>query len=457
MAIVKLKPEANTNPDVTTPEMIEAPTKTQLTALVPDSNIKSLLKYVEGYPWTVNYYGQLVNENNTLNHFDPNLLDLTQSYYEIKKTILQVTSPISASYDSESGITKIDGAGLTPFGIKPNVGDLFIANIDTGEDAIFLVNNVERKTHRKQTLYEVSYQLYAYLSDEPGFLDSLNNRVHDTYYFNPDTNFYNRDVLIKPSVKEAMDRLSEFLRESKDYYFDTFIQGDSGSLCIPGVESIMYDPLLSRFISKTVDVSSIPGRGFYQHTLESKELDRPSILDNLLTRTLPHSKMSESKYGFCDAYSLPTNSRLGTLTYTGVEYVLFPINPSMDYTSPEPVSNSEGFLTDVRNENNYSESTVSISVTTNNDNTVSKKLLHTLFENDSYIVSDNFYAYVSTNSAFEEISYLELLIHKFLNREAIAKEDLAVAVQTYRDWSYLHQFYMLPVMWLLIKDGIGEN
>ena len=65
MAIAKLRPTAG-EPVSNTPVTPEAPQKSIFTELVPSSKIDSLLKYVEGYPWTVNYRAQILNTNNTV-------------------------------------------------------------------------------------------------------------------------------------------------------------------------------------------------------------------------------------------------------------------------------------------------------------------------------------------------------------------------------------------------------
>ena len=124
MAIVKLSPDAHPPIQRTVPGTIEAPAKSIFTALVPEAKITSLLKHLEGYPWTVNFYGQLLNKNNTLENFDPTTPNLTAPYYKISNLILQVSSPLSSSYDQASGITSITGSAVTPYSIPPNVGDV---------------------------------------------------------------------------------------------------------------------------------------------------------------------------------------------------------------------------------------------------------------------------------------------------------------------------------------------
>lgn len=454
MAIAKLKPESQSPLVTTTPDTIQEPYKSTFTALVPESRIKSLLKYVEGYPWTVNYYGQVLNENNTLNHFDPGLSNMAQSYYEIKDAIIQVSSPLSSSYDQESGTVKASGSAIVPFGVKPNVGDVFIARVDNAEDAIFVINSVDRKTHRKDSLYEVNYELYAYVSDNLEFATTLEARVQDSYYFNKDSNYYNRDLLIKPSTKEAMDRLKEFGLEAKRYYLDTFIQKNTSSLNIPGVDSSIYDPLLANFVFKTMEIEHFPNGKFHQHTLSPVDLDRSSILDNMLNLTLPHPRQSESRYGFVSALSLPMRTRLGSLAFTGAQYVLYPIEPNRDHLSPERTLYPESYLGSVKTDRNYTDQRFPIQLTSNNSGVYSKDTLHELFVNDSYIVSEHFYAYLADQSKGDAISYIELLIYRFLSREAIAKEDLLVAVAQWKDWSLLHQVYLLPIMLAIIRLNV---
>lgn len=455
MGIAKLQPDVAPPIQTTAPIEIKAPAKSIFTALVPESKIGSLLKYVEGYPWTVDFYGQILNTNNTVENFDPTTPNLTQPYYKVNKMILQVSSPLSSSYDQSTGLTTISGNALTPYRITPNFGDVFVAQVDTGEDAIFHISSIRRVTHRKDTLYEVSYNLYCYTSEQPEFLDKLNQRVNDSYYFNADTNFFNRDVLIKPSVKEAMDRLKLFLHESQQYYFSTFAQKKTGSILIPGIDRTLYDPLLVGFIAKIVDYEVLADTPFHRFTYFNKYIDQHSIFDMLMARSASMAPVVNKTYNFIPSYLTDNKARFGTVYHAGVDYILCPTNPNTNadiressfFATPE-------FIATVKTVKNYNTNTPVVIKTTNNNQVYDKDVLHDLFANDYYVVSENFYRFLNDNSVYQEISYIELLITRFLKNEAIAKEDLAVAVEKYTSWSMLHQLYLLPVMWLMIKGSL---
>lgn len=455
MGIVKLQPDVSPLKETTLPVEITEPNKSIFTALVPESRITSLLRYCEGYPWTVDYYGQILNVNNTLENFDPSTPNLTQPYYKVSKLISQVSSPLTSSYDQGTGLTTITGSSIMPYKITPNVGDVFLAQADSGEDAIFIITTVNRKTYRKDTLYEVSYSLYTYVSDKPSFLTTLENRVNDTYFFNNDTNYFNRDVLIKPSTQEARDRLKVFLTESQDYYFNTFGQKNTGSILIPGVSKNIYDPLLLNFISKIVDYSRLVDTPFYRFTHFSKEINQPSIFDALINCSKSNLININKKYGFISTTQLKGNSRFGGAFHAGMDNILYPINPDYRAEIGETDPTNDGsFINTVKTTKNYTGARPLVIKTTNNNQEFILNLLHELFKDDYYVVSETFYKYQTDHTVYANMSYIELLISRFLNKEAIAKEDLAVAVENYTEWSLLHSLYLLPVMWLVVKVNV---
>lgn len=451
MAIAKLQPDATVSKQTTAPTAIPETPKSIFTSLIPETKVASLLKYVEGYPWSVNYYGQLLNSNNSVEHFDPSAPNLTQPFYKVNGMVIQVSSPLSASYDEAKGVTVITGSALMPFKVIPNVGDLFLAQVDNGEDAIFHITSVVRKSHRKESLYEVNYSLHTYTSEDPNFITILESRINETYFFNKDSNFFNRDVLIKPSVKEARDRLHVFLTESKQFYFSSFINPRTSSLLVPGHPSTLYDPVLTRFIAKTVELSNFPSTSLHQHAYSSQELDQMSILDCMVKRQLPHPTQMNQTFNFISSYSLPKRARLGTVSFNGVSYIIYPTNPNHSYKTGTVDVIEQECINTIKTDINYRQIDELVIETKNNDQVYSTFLLPELFVDDYYIVTENFYKYFNDKTVYEELSYIEILLYKFFKQEPIAPEDLAVCVERYHDWSVLHKFYMLPVMWLLIK------
>lgn len=456
MALVQLNPDSPAvSNQKTLPQVLGAENKSVFTTLFPESKAGSLLKFVEGYPWTVNYYGQMVNDANTLEHVDPGTPVLTQPYYHVSGLILQVTSPLKSSYDETNGVTTVVGTGLFPFGVKPNKGDTFIGSVDSGEDAIFVINSVFRLTHRKDSLYEVNYSLYQYTSASPGTVNTLNEKIQERYFFNKDTNYFNRDLLVTADVKEAKERLTKYLRESEDYYFATFAQRDAGGIFIPGTEDSYYDPHLVNFLTKTVPYSRLIQYPFFKYTYRDKYAQQQTFFDMLLIRNVNYSNRINKKQSFVGTASLYNSSRFGTMFHAGVDYVLYPKDPNQKldidkYTIRDPV---DAFTTGYLSDKNYEVLPLTIKTKKNNTEYV-KPVLHEMFKDDFYLVSENFYRYVDDNSTYADTSFIELMIYKFMKSEAIAREDLVVLMESYHQWSLIHQFYILPVIWLIIRNTL---
>lgn len=455
MPIVKLNPDTPIlNNQETIPEALSKPNESNFTTLYPEAKVGSLLKYIDGYPWTVNYYNQVINVANTLEHYDPTTPNLNQPYTEVLGMVLQVTSPLSSAYDSSTGITTSYGAAILPYKLKPNVGDIFIAQVDSGEDAIFVVSKVERKTFKKDTLYEVNYSLYKYTSSDPNFTANIKSRVQDTYYFNKDTNYYNRDHLITPTEKEAKDRLVRYLRETQDFYFKRFAQKEAGALLVPGTNASFYDPILLNFLEKVVDFDVKVTHPWFKFHYRDKYIDQDSFYDLLLSRNIGLINTIHKKYGFVSSSSMRNLTRTGSVFHASMDNVIYPKEPdtSLDIDRFNYRSPTQAFVgrdNYVTNKNSIYDI---IEIQTKGTTVGTKELLHEMFLDDYYVVSEAFYNYVDDNSTYIYTSFLEVLFLRFIKKEAISKYDLVICLQEYYSWSSLQQLYMLPVLWLIAKS-----
>lgn len=427
------------------------------TTLIPESRVDSLLKYVEGSPWTVTYYGQLLNTYSTINHFDIKEGNLSQSYIEIKDMILKVQSPLSYSYDEEQGESVLSGSAIVPFKILPQPGDVFVANVDSGEDVLFSVTTVERKTHRKDTLYEINYTSLVYTNDKPEYLEAINKRINETYYYDNAIDTKHSNLLITPTEKFHIDKLRSFLYDSKEYYFRTFKQRESSSLAVPGLDVIAYDQVLDEFIMKTVDVSLFNTGSMYSYSNYGEGYLRDSILDCLIKKVLPNSKRVERRYGFYPSGYFFRKAQMHTPYFTNVNYLILPIEADDRMTSRKPADTfmDSSMILDVKTEDNYGSGEVIYIDVLGTEGEDVKILLPSLFTNDFYIVSETFYLYLNDKKVYNDLSYIELIIYRFLNGERLSHEEIFKCMTHWEDWSYLHQYYILPVVWFLARQALG--
>ena len=126
----------------------------------------NLLTHVEGAPWNVNYYSQVLNTDNAPIGQQPDRNAIYQQYMFIEMFEIKVTQPLTTSQDPTSKeMTLIGAANVYPH-VIPNRGDMFIADVGDGRTAIFKVTNTERKSIFKDTCYAIDYMLINYTTKE---------------------------------------------------------------------------------------------------------------------------------------------------------------------------------------------------------------------------------------------------------------------------------------------------
>lgn len=448
MGIAKLKPDEVLSV-LNTPHVDENVYKKIFVEDQPDSEVLGLLRYMEGAPWTVTYYGQLLTEHNDLKQFDPTIADALQPYYKVNMLPVMVSEALTPNYDSETNISSVVGSALLPAGFKPITGDMFTAQVDNGEIGLFQIQKVERLTHRKNTVYSISYSLYSYVSANQDWVDSLETRVQETYYFHD--NRYTKsakDAIVTPSVHEIILKIDAFIYSSKEYYFSHFFDPKAKTFLLPNQDYRYLDPILINFIKKTV--SSEPHFRLNElneySTNNDYFLKQKTILDAVINRNYEDTKWINKRYGFIEKYLFRGNQVLGSLVYMPVDKVIYPVdaNTSAMATSLSyPVKSESLYSRSIQNNITDHGNASSIEMINTVDGTIIHKL-PILFNNDYYIVNEGFYG-------TGQMSLFEMLITRYLKREALAPGDIYKVTEDYLNWSMMERFYYLPVLWVLAK------
>ena len=217
--------------------------------------IKSLLAYIEGSSWNVDYYKQIVSKHNDLREVDPGQPNIYQQYEKITGLEIRVTTPLNDSYDSDTGITTVTGDGLLyPF-IIPNALDYFIADAGDSKKAIFRITTVERKSFNTDSVFAINYDLVGYTDNAAQIYDDLVTKTIRTYFFNKDRLVDGLQPVIKEEEHNQLVSLSQAYKELVAYYFKTFFNRNVMTLVLPGQEYMIYDSFLVNYLMKLVDTS----------------------------------------------------------------------------------------------------------------------------------------------------------------------------------------------------------
>ena len=161
MPVASFKPTSpNIKPTEIAKEELVKAREIYKTATVDNAIIapESLLVYMDGMPWTVDYYAQVLNQNDDLREIDIGQNAAHQQYRSIKNLELKVQSDLSSEYDSEKALTKVVGSAII-IQVTPNVYDYFMTDTGNKEKSLFMVTGISQKTYNTKTVYAIDYVL----------------------------------------------------------------------------------------------------------------------------------------------------------------------------------------------------------------------------------------------------------------------------------------------------------
>lgn len=447
MAIAKLKPTSEV-PQQPAPVTVEKSHYKDVVVDHKEEPIESMVAYLAGMPWTVNYYPQLLGEHSDLRELDPGANAAFQQYSKIIGIELRVDSPISSSYDTEGGITTVQGSAILTCH-TPNIKDYFVAEAGHGELGLFNITNVERMTFGRGSVWRIDYALVGYARDEAELYNDLESKVVSTYYFSKERLVEGLSPVLREEDYMNSQTLAFMYHSTIRRFFKTFFNRTARLLLTPNKETC-YDHGLNNFLCQIIDSSEAEEMQDIKFIPvdHDRYLNRGNLWTVLLNREYSDVARVYQKSVLAPRSYFGGNSWMPGAAYWNAAWFVYPRVESdelaiLGYNQPFYSGTSkfiEGAATmelpTNAGENSY-----------NTGDAVVPKIKSVLID-DYYVLSEAFY----TNKP--NLSALEILTRDYLKGNTIDLYMLASLVKSAPDWPALEQFYYVPILILLMKDAI---
>lgn len=448
MPIAKLKPDA---PSAIVPNQPRVEPELYRSVIAEDSTtpFDSLLGFVSGAPWTVNYYSQLVSLHNDLRDHDAGQSGVYQQYTKIANLELRVSSPIDSSQDADSALVTVTGSATVYGYLIPNVGDLFVASVGDGENGLFRVTSVDRKNFNRNSVFGIEYSLTNYLSKDPARYADLESKVNRTVYFDKTRLIDNATPVLQEEEYMQLNQLRVAYGQLVAYYFNTFYNKTVGTLVIPGQEAIVYDGFLVDYLLKIVQGEDAPEIRMTTRLDmgQDKYLKQQTIWDALIAADYQMLGMVTPVTGLVHCQTFSRNPTLKGLKFSRMEYVVYPVqvDKSIEPNLPEkteyelfsnlydPGSGIGGLASYVNNTRIEPNGTV--------------PYINKVLEYPTYVLSEAFY----TGQPGQTV--LESLTTDYLHRRMLSVKKITELCDQCRRWGRLEQFYYMPILLTLIKTA----
>lgn len=389
-----------------------------------DNSLDRILPFIRGNRWQVDYFLQLRDMNDTIAQPDINVPVSMQKYHRIDKLELVVQNAIS-----QEDIENISGEAIVNVGMTPNTYDVFKATLTGGREALFLVTEVSKKTYNLHETYVIGFKIFTFIDGSESNTRIWNNIVEKTmktYVYDKDHLLdYSAPVILASDYKKKVELRTE-LPNIIDYYMRTFVNYDKNVIALPTTVSVYTDLYLNKFINSILDqtdheimarlsnLSFTPGEDNV-YTIWDVILRRDT---RLLKLAIPRIEFRYTPFSYTGYLSKKMN-------YLGINFLATPVEDDAEISIPLKD------ISAIRDEG-YTEP-------------IAERVKH-------YVMSEHFYKLDT-----EKCGYLEELLIKYLKSDIINSDDLDKPIMEYTSWSTMDQYYLIPVLMVLIRECIANT
>lgn len=385
--------------------------------------LKNIIQYIKGMKWTVDYFKQVIDVNDTTTAPDVNIPATTQKYHRINKLILTIQSSIQ-----QENLDSITGEAIVNAGFLVNVDDIFLATLTGGREAIFIITEKQIRTYNLHQAYYITFKLFNFCDDNPEVYNDLIRKVIKEYVYDKDHLLdFGAPTILQTDYKKKLD-LKDKVAELLDYYMTRFVNEQSRVISPPTQGGVYTDQLLSNFLFKIVNQSDhlVMGKLTNIDTTYVQNV-KLSVLDVILKRDLRLLKQCDKRigfrfnpYGVMDAFNKQSNIH-------GIHFIVDKLNQDDPGVIPDIVE----LEYDRDFETYYRPRGVM---------------------GDKYIFSEAFY-----NQDKENCGTLEFCLLEYLEGKIVPLEKLEHLIEQYYAWDTIEQFYLIPILIVLVKDSINNT
>ncbi len=414
----------------------------------------SLLKYVEGSPWTVNYYSQIHDRDNATYSQDPGQNPLYQQYKKIERLELRVSNALTSQQDPDSKGFSVKGSAHLPLAIIPNEGDMFVADVGDGREGVFQIDNSEKKSIFKESVYFIEYTMLYYADAETSRRKDLEDKVVANLHFVKELAQYGQKSIITTDRYNVLREISFQVTKLKKNYFQFFYSNEYSTLVVPDQEQLTYDPHVVKTLMKIMNTQDVHEfkRMRALNIEDDNYLKLPVVLEALVNRDLDLLYICEQQYGTISTRIFNRDPMTESIFYSGFEKIIYP-HPRNDIVDQRWSRSLKGSADGKLVEGSTLAGNTSILLENNvvrNHENKPVVLIHPVTKDDYYIFSKAFY------DETDGMSLLEVLAFNYLQREANKPELVLHLMKNCWKWGSLERFYYIPVLLILAANIIKE-
>lgn len=408
----------------------------------------SLVTFVQGRRYTVDYYSQVRGRDDTVQGQDPAQAAVFQQYRKISALEIRVTSPISSSQDQESKEFTINGEAIVHSHVIPEEGDMFAADAGDGREAVFQIKVSERLSIYKDSAYRIDFTLVYFSEMRPQERTDLENKVVERLHYLRDFMRVGQNPIITTEEFHILDELGGRKQQMIQTWYSQFFSKEFGTMLVPSQAFSTYDP----FVVKAMRAMTTTDDHYNAQWMRILNVEDDDILkqtqlwDVITQRDIDLLPEANKKMGLVSTRAFSTDAMQEGIRYSGIERIVYPYwrNAPIDIAFNLRTQQAMDSITQV------SSTVGTVEVPPLNDTItlggVAMPLIKPVMADPYYVLSASFY-----EEGIGGKSVLEKLVEDALQREAVNPAWVLELAKSHKRWGGLEKFYYIPLMVFLIR------
>ena len=443
---------------IPTKSVIEPPANKSAVVNSKKLPLTDIITYVSGKPMSVKeYYSQVLGSDDELKTQQVNQSGVYQQYTKYINFEVRVQDALQPSYSPESGESTYTGSATTyPF-FTPNVGDMFCLDIGDGREGIFAITDVTDNSLFEKATHSISYTLTNYGTGVAANKADLESKVVATKVFRKDFLQSDKNPYLTVDENASYDSLTALFTSIVNSYFTKFYSVENSMLLYKDVNGSYgsYDPWIIKFLKTILSVDD---------DKRLLNLNSPSLAgsygaDNVLCvwdlifkQDIGLIPFITTQMWLVSTAQFPFLNVLNSVKFANIDGCVYPNGYLPNLKSTTVTGGDPLYTATVATYDPLAITSTSTLGDFNYDYTqsplgiVKPAAFYPVTTLTTYVFSNNFYTQAELGQ-----SAIELLVGNMLRNEYIDGDYLLTLNQLLMVAEPITQFYLYPVLMMLIK------
>lgn len=303
--------------------------------------LETIISFIGGSNWYIDFYSQILRDNEELKPFDRSSHTAYQTYRCIHRLQVKLQGGLTSNDNQDTGRLSQSGTMIIAplLGLTPNVYDMFIADIGEGVAGLFTITNINKLSLNAQAAFECNFELSVTMNQ--GLEQKLNHKTMEHLHYDHDLLMVGENPIIVREEYHAMSELRDLEKSITQLWLSESYSHETKTLLVPGQPKPTYDQYVVKAMVSLVSGSHHSNYGeVRQYNVDDHRMDKHTDIYSVIATGEKHFLAHcFRKFLVVDKRVLQVSPYQNSVKYSAIERIVVPGSSRIDADNYGWVSN----------------------------------------------------------------------------------------------------------------------